>query len=160
MSAAQHTPGPTNIGWFTTEPHPFKKAHTHGADDGQIGWRLHAVPVNEVGQPEDKAAPLCGQRPRHGWGMDLFIDDECARCTRAMGKREAAGETFVDLPKKRTEERKAAWQDGAQAAHVGEPRSSNPYSEPHTQSEWLRGFDEICAEDTAIAKATGQEGGA
>lgn len=78
--------------WFTTLPNqsPFHKAHTHGADDGQIGWKLHAVVADgsETFANIGKRRALCGLRPRHGWSMDLFIEDKCKRClakVAAMG---------------------------------------------------------------------------
>lgn len=78
--------------WMTT--YPSGRAHTHGADDGQTGWRLHAVPDAPVygkkddGNPGYKWRPaLCGTKPGTGWGMDLFIEDECARCLKWLAKR-------------------------------------------------------------------------
>lgn len=134
----------TLIGWFTTAPHPWKKAHTHSADDGQIGWRLHAVPVSETGEPEKRGKALCGTWPRHGWGMDMFIDAECSRCAAAMTKREAAGETFVDVPEVRSAARAQAYNEGATAAWKSVARSENPYSEEnYLHASWLRGFEEF-----------------
>lgn len=71
--------------WLTTSPNP--RAYSGGYDAGQRGWRLHAVLV-----PSHVAAPatfsslrwepaLCGLRPSHGWGLDMFIEDRCKRCT-------------------------------------------------------------------------------
>jgi len=156
VTAADRTAGPTGIGWFTTLPHPFKKAHTHGADDGQVGWRLHAVPISQEGIPEKRAKPLCGQHPRHGWGMDMFIDQECSRCLAAIWKREARNEVFIDVPKARAKARAAAWGDGSKAALYGKDRSANPHpAASHLHAEWLRGFDEVCPDDAAFAKADG-----
>lgn len=67
--------------WLTTSPNP--KSSDRGYDAGQRGWRLHLVPVD---LPEHdfygkyKAPALCGRRPNHGWGMDMFIDTPCKRC--------------------------------------------------------------------------------
>jgi hypothetical protein len=100
----------TTFNWVTTLPHPYRPAHTHGADDGQVGWKLHAV---EMGRDDDftkeakRRQAICGVRPRHGWGLDLFIDAECTKCVKAMKKREAAGEVFADLAEIREAERKA-----------------------------------------------------
>ena len=73
------------IQWLTTRP--SGRAHTHGADDGQTGWRLHAVVANSEATFEQikhyRAA--CGMRPRHGWGLDLFIERRCARCEKKLG---------------------------------------------------------------------------
>lgn len=135
---------PTAIGWFTTAPHPWKKAHTHGADQGQVGWRLHAVPVTEEGNPEKRGKALCGTWPRHGWGMDLFIDAECARCHAAMTKREAVGETFLDVPEARAVASSKAYSEGSMAAYKGEARSVNPYTAgDYKHTAWLHGFDEF-----------------
>lgn len=77
------------VHWLTTAPHPTRPAHTHGADDGQVGWRLHLVygyPTrvhSRFGFP----AAICGARPRHGWGCDLFIEEPCARCLAQIEKR-------------------------------------------------------------------------
>lgn len=134
----------TNIGWFTTAPHPTRPAHTHSADDGQVGWRLHAVPVSDEGVPEKRAKALCGTQPRHGWGMDMFIDAECARCGAAMTKREAAGEMFVDLPDVRGRASAIAYQEGCNAAYKGLGRETNPHTTtPYLHAQWLRGFDEF-----------------
>lgn len=71
--------------WVTTEPNPRSPATGHAA--GQRGWKLHYVPSDEetfVGLRY--TAALCGLRPRHGWGLDMFIEDKCARCLRALKK--------------------------------------------------------------------------
>ncbi len=58
-----------------------------GYDAGQRGWRVHAVKsqpterFSEIG----KRSAVCGLRPAHGWGMDLFIDRRCTRCEVALG---------------------------------------------------------------------------
>lgn len=31
-------------------------------------------------------AAACGLRPAHGWGLDMFIKDKCARCRRVLGE--------------------------------------------------------------------------
>lgn len=74
--------------WCTTSPNP--NSRDFGPDAGQRGWRIHLVPK---GQSEHmfygkyKAPSLCGIRPRHGWGLDLFIDEPCARCEAIAEKR-------------------------------------------------------------------------
>lgn len=92
MSAA-----PTTFQWFVTSPNP--RSPQTGPDAGQRGWRLHAVPLRrgEAYEEMKRRPALCGLWPRHGWGGDLFIDNECDRCQKAMTKREAKGETFLDL---------------------------------------------------------------
>jgi hypothetical protein len=56
---------------------------------GQRGWRLHAIEVadDELLEAIGQRRAICGLRPSHGWGVDLFIDRECSRCARrAYGK--------------------------------------------------------------------------
>lgn len=143
----------TNIGWFTTSPHPWKKAHTHGADDGQVGWKLHAVPVDEKGQPQKRGKALCGIWPKHGWGMDAFIDAECTRCAAAITKRETAGESFFDLPDWRGQSSHKAFCDGNNAAYYGKPRTDNPHPKDdpvngYLYERWLSGYNQECPEDS------------
>jgi hypothetical protein len=76
--------------WLTTAPNP--RVPATGPDAGQRGWKLHAVKA----KASDKFFALgrrpaaCGVRPAHGWDLDLFIDDKCARCERALkGDRNA-----------------------------------------------------------------------
>jgi hypothetical protein len=71
------------IQWLTT--YPSGKAHTHSADDGQIGWKLHAVLASDEAKlPLKGVRAICGLLPRHGWGLDLFIEDKCFRCTKKL----------------------------------------------------------------------------
>lgn len=71
---------PSGIVFCTTSPNP--RVHVRGYDCGQNGWKLHAV----YGLPLDSFASLgrsralCGVRPRHGWSLDLFIEDPCLKC--------------------------------------------------------------------------------
>lgn len=69
----------------TTAPNP--RSFAGGYDAGQRGWRLHLVegdPSDNFGDLPPRA--LCGTWARHGWGLDLFIDTECARCTKAFAR--------------------------------------------------------------------------
>lgn len=78
------------IHWLTTAPNP--RSSGTGFDAGQRGWRLHAVEAlksAKLGDIKYRAA-LCGTRGSHGWGMDMFIDDRCKRCARALERREKA----------------------------------------------------------------------
>ncbi len=72
--------------WLTTEQNPNVKQY--GVDQGQRGWRTHAVEATATQTLESvryvKAA--CGLLPRHGWGMDLFVDRPCARCLVKVGE--------------------------------------------------------------------------
>ena len=77
------------IHWRTT--YPSGRAHTHGADDGVTGWKLHAVPSPAehitVNSNRYFNPALCGMVPGTGlWGMDLFIEDKCSRCAKALLK--------------------------------------------------------------------------
>lgn len=75
--------------WFTTEPNPCTPAT--GVDAGQRGWRLHAVRTSSTSFSAIKSLrAVCGLRPSHGWGLDLFIDDKCRRCSRVVARVEAA----------------------------------------------------------------------
>ena len=86
------------IEWLVTSPHP--KHSGAGWDSGIRGWKLHAVidPKYDIepsvwdlkGPMRSKTRALCGLRPRHGWGVDLFIEDECERCAAIVEKLEAA----------------------------------------------------------------------
>lgn len=72
------------IQWLTT--YPSGRAHTHGADDGQTGWRTHAVEVSDDAKlPLKGVRALCGLLPRHGWGLDLFIERKCVYCAKKAG---------------------------------------------------------------------------
>lgn len=71
---------PSGIVFCTTAPNP--RVHARGYDCGQRGWRLHAVygsPLNSFASL-GRSNALCGVRPRHGWALDLFIEDPCLRC--------------------------------------------------------------------------------
>ncbi len=75
-----------DIQWLTTEPNP--KSSTKGFNAGQVGWKLHAVYGKETQLFSDigRKKSLCGLRPRHGWSLDLFIEDKCKKCQRAFEK--------------------------------------------------------------------------
>jgi hypothetical protein len=76
-----------DVQWLTSRP--SGRAHTCGADRGQTGWRLHAVEAAKSETFADIGArvALCGLRPRHGWSLDLFIDEKCKRCVKEYEKR-------------------------------------------------------------------------
>jgi hypothetical protein len=64
----------------------------NGGGPWQSGWKEHAVPLLD-GEDENmssvalgKRRALCGLRPRHGWGIDLFIDEKCKRCEAEAGR--------------------------------------------------------------------------
>lgn len=79
--------------WLPTAP--SGRAHTHGADCGQTGWRLHAVQVEngETFEQVGRRPAVCGLRPGTGWGLDLFIEDRCKRCLRKLGLAETKDAT-------------------------------------------------------------------
>lgn len=71
--------------WLTTSP--TGRTHTCTIDCGQTGWRLHAVQAEES-EPSaqlGRRRAACGLVPASGWGLDLFIDQRCRRCERALG---------------------------------------------------------------------------
>lgn len=80
----------------TTAPHPYKSAKRCSADQNQVGWRLHIVDLSQgpkytgrVGAHQvvvNRSPALCGLRPRHGWGLDMFIDAMCTRCEAKAAK--------------------------------------------------------------------------
>ncbi len=72
--------------WLTTEPNPRSPAT--GFDAGQRGWKMHYVAGvgNEDTLPIKGKRAACGLRPRHGFSLDLFIEDKCQRCERALLK--------------------------------------------------------------------------
>jgi hypothetical protein len=80
-----------SIQWLTTNPNPRSPATGH--DAGQTGWKMHAV----IAEPSEKFSDikyrraLCGLRARHGWGSDLFIEDQCARCLKALKRAQDQG---------------------------------------------------------------------
>ncbi len=75
------------IQWLTT--YPSGRAHTPAVDDGQIGWRLHAIEAPSSATFEDIKghAAACGLVAKHGWGLDLFIEQRCSRCEKALAAR-------------------------------------------------------------------------
>lgn len=76
--------------WLTTEPNPRSLATGH--DAGQRGWRLHSV----IAKDSDTSSSIrgrqaaCGIVPRWGWSLDMFVDQRCAKCERAL--KRAVGE--------------------------------------------------------------------
>lgn len=78
-----------NAEWLTTNPHPTSPAHTAVVDCGQVGWRLHYVRLGVWTQKHptskneiDVSPALCGITPKHGWGLDMFVDLYCESCKR------------------------------------------------------------------------------
>lgn len=81
--------------WVTTAPNP-RSTMLGSPDAGQRGWRLHAVRASENTKFSDirgrRAA--CGLLPRHGWSLDLFIEEKCQRCLALMERAAAARESL------------------------------------------------------------------
>lgn len=71
---------PAGYSWRVTDS--TGKSHTHGADDGRVGWKRHAVADN--GEAERAA---CGLVPAAGWGIDIFETDMdiCSKCAVKLG---------------------------------------------------------------------------
>lgn len=78
---------PKGIHWLTTAPNPASRAT--GYDAGRRGWKLHAIEADKSTKLVDikDRRSLCGIRPAHGWGVDLFIEHVCDRCHAQMVKR-------------------------------------------------------------------------
>jgi hypothetical protein len=59
-------------------------------DAGNTGWKLHLVDLDSLYQSHPKApiygSSLCGLKARFGWGLDLFVEDICARCAARASK--------------------------------------------------------------------------
>jgi len=73
--------------WLTTQPNPNSSAT--GVNAGQRGWKTHAVisePSENFIKDIKRRQAICGLRPRHGWGLDLFIEDKCERCLKRIGR--------------------------------------------------------------------------
>lgn len=86
LREANQVPRPMTIQWFTTAPNPRSPAT--GFDAGQRGWRLHAVETDHDNFAVVKRlTAMCGLRPAHGWGLDLFIDKKCANCLKIISRR-------------------------------------------------------------------------
>ena len=73
------------IQWLTTSPNPNVRGY--GADDGQRGWKLHAVEGDdtETLNAFRYRRAACGLKPAHGWGLDLFIEEKCIKCLVKTG---------------------------------------------------------------------------
>lgn len=80
----------SEVQWLTTAPNPASgpgMPFWSDYDQGQRGWRLHAI---EASESETLDAirfrrSACGLYARHGWNLDMFIDQRCVRCARALG---------------------------------------------------------------------------
>lgn len=88
---------PAAVQWLTTSPNPAAQRGTpfwDEYDQGQRGWRLHAVEAAEsetLSQVAGRRA-ACGLRPAHGWDLDMFIEDRCARCVARLSLPETVAE--------------------------------------------------------------------
>jgi len=77
------------VQWLTTAPNP--RVPATGVDAGQRGWRLHAIRTASNSFREIRfIRSVCGVLPAHGWSLDIFIEDKCERCVRALAKSAAA----------------------------------------------------------------------
>lgn len=76
------------IEWLSTAPNPRYIGKTHGADQGQRGWKLHAIAISSGTTLLDikHRRAVCGLLPGTGWGVDLFIEDRCKRCEARLLK--------------------------------------------------------------------------
>lgn len=81
--------------WLTTTPNPA--VIDWSPDAGQRGWKLHLATLGQFTTQRhhgyrqlttiDRSPALCGLRPAHGWGLDMFIEDECSRCVKIATRR-------------------------------------------------------------------------
>ena len=81
--------------WRSTMPNP--RTPLTNADAGNTGWKLHLVDLDSLyvwrhKGVADHGAALCGIAAKFGWGIDLFVEDVCARCA---AKAEKLG---IELP--------------------------------------------------------------
>lgn len=88
--SANPPPEGAEIFWLTTPAGDSRK--TCGTDDGQRGWRVHAVQAlsHETSSDLVGRRALCGLAPRRGWGADLFINEPCVRCVATALRRKVA----------------------------------------------------------------------
>ena len=69
--------------WLTTAPNPRSSAT--GYDGGQKGWKLHAIETDSDSFKEIRwERAVCGLQARHGWGLDMFIEDKCEKCLKRL----------------------------------------------------------------------------
>lgn len=67
------------IHWLSTQANPQLPGWTE-----KHGWKLHAVEASPNATLEEikRMRALCGARARHGWYVDLFIDEKCKWCEK------------------------------------------------------------------------------
>ena len=117
------------IQWLTTAPNPHVRGY--GADDGQRGWRQHAVRAtdNESIKAVSLRSAACGLLPAHGWGLDLVADvmPRCVRCRRALGLacKTCRGKGFLRI----SETMDHGCPDCASSGNA--PRANTPHTSPH-----------------------------
>ena len=122
---------PTIGNWLTTAPNP-KRHRTFYGDDGVTGWKLHFV-------PPDSAIAICGLRPKHGWGIDSFIDEKCIKCLNAIGEGRTAlpaPEPFTHYSIHHCDTHKLFWEGRDKEEAAIEAKFAAPHSE-HYITEWL-----------------------
>lgn len=79
------------IQWLTTAPNPDPFVYHGGPDQGQRGWRLHAIEAEDTETfPQIRSRrAACGLRAAHGWDLDLFIERRCSRCVAHLERARA-----------------------------------------------------------------------
>ena len=106
----------TELQWLTTQPNPHDRSHA--VDEGQRGWRIHAVvaPATATCAQLRNARALCGLWPARGWGVDMFIDEPCLSCVRAAERRGiAVPELVTDMVRDRLRMRERIRAAGVQS---------------------------------------------
>lgn len=79
--------------WLTTAPDPRASGAAISGGSAIKGWKLHAVKatLDETTRAIRYRKAACGLLPAHGWGEDLFVEDRCSRCVRAVEKVTRSG---------------------------------------------------------------------
>lgn len=72
----------------TTQPKGFL--------DDPTGWRVHFVEGDDSIY-DTRRRSLCGLYPRHGWGLDNFIQEPCKRCEARAKKMSANPNRRTDI---------------------------------------------------------------
>lgn len=134
-----------SVHWLTTGVNPSVRAT--GFDASTRGWRLHAV---ESSSDESIAAvrvrpAVCGLVPAHGWGLDLFVDRQCARCARVLSRRASAVDAIVraleatmrDAPGSATEVMLRRWLDELARSHNVEAMPEGAFDGPVVGADLL-----------------------
>jgi hypothetical protein len=69
------------IHWLTTQNDPRAPGWAE-----PVGWKMHALEIEGALKFSEikQLKAVCGLIARHGWGLDLFIEDRCKRCEKIL----------------------------------------------------------------------------